>query len=348
MESGSYDETEENDTDISQTNEDGVIEKQIRREYRQYREEMIENRMECIDPNSNLIENILEKVERTFKSVKKPREAVSDSNALYELAILGTERIKNLKCAFRSFNNIEFMEKLKVYIADHSPVNKKEPVTNEEELSSEEEMIPSTRRSQSQKNTSKKYILTQPIIARFGTNVMSYFRILPRPKLLLGSLEKELVLVKKQIVRQRRDKRNDELVRTKIKELDVNSKDHEDNNTVSETERIYNILMKRFRKTKGEPFCFYEVLINPHSFSRTIENIFYVSFLIKDGFAKIFLDEDELPVIAPIENPTVKQSQSADDKKINIQSMISLNKKQWKELIDVFEIDHAFISDPKR
>lgn len=51
---------------------------------------------------------------------------------------------------------------------------------------------------------------------------------------------------------------------------------------------------------------------------------------------------------APIENPTVKQSQSADDKKINIQSMISLNKKQWKELIDVFEIDHAFISDPKR
>lgn len=70
MESGSYDETEENDTDISQTNEDGVIEKQIRREYRQYREEMIENRMECIDPNSNLIENILEKVERTFKSGK--------------------------------------------------------------------------------------------------------------------------------------------------------------------------------------------------------------------------------------------------------------------------------------
>jgi hypothetical protein len=44
--------------------------------------------------------------------VKKPREAVSDSHALHELAILSTERIKNLKCAFRSFNNNEFMEKL--------------------------------------------------------------------------------------------------------------------------------------------------------------------------------------------------------------------------------------------
>ena len=44
--------------------------------------------------------------------VKKAREAVSDSVTLHEIALLGAERIKNLQCAFRSFNNNDFMDKL--------------------------------------------------------------------------------------------------------------------------------------------------------------------------------------------------------------------------------------------
>jgi len=75
---------------------------------------------------------------------------------------------------------------------------------------------------------------------------------MPRPKFLLGSLDKQVVLGKKQVVRQRREKRDDEAVRTKIKELDINSKEHEVNNTVGETERIYKLLVKYFKKTKGK------------------------------------------------------------------------------------------------
>ena len=37
---------------------------------------------------------------------------MSDSHILLELAILGRERIKNVACEFRSFNNIEFLEKI--------------------------------------------------------------------------------------------------------------------------------------------------------------------------------------------------------------------------------------------
>ena len=44
--------------------------------------------------------------------VKKPREGVSDSNILLELAILGKERIRNVHCVFRSFNPSEYIEKL--------------------------------------------------------------------------------------------------------------------------------------------------------------------------------------------------------------------------------------------
>lgn len=186
---------------------------------------------------------------------------------------------------------------------------------------------------------------------RFGNEVMKYFRILPRPKFLLGSLEKELHLTKNKIVRQRKQVSREEVetVRTKIKELDANSKDNETNNTVGETERIYELLKKIFKKvTKGEPLCLYEFMMNPESFSRTIENIFYISFLVKDGYAKIYLDSENLPVIEPIDK-VFKANDRATQKKNteNIQCMISLTKPEWKEIIEVFNIETACIPDPK-
>ena len=123
---------------------------------------------------------------------------------------------------------------------------------NEEESSDDEEQASSPKRN------SKQYVLTKPIITNFGQNIMNYFCLLPRPKFLLGSLEKELILSKKQIVRQKKEKQpTDESKRTKIKELSADSNENEVNNTVGETERIFKIL-KRFYKhsNKGEYYIF--------------------------------------------------------------------------------------------
>lgn len=37
--------------------------------------------------------------------------------------------------------------------------------------------------------------------------------------------------------------------------------------------------------------------VNPNSFSQTVENLFYISFVVKDGFFKVSKDEDGLPTI---------------------------------------------------
>ena len=118
---------------------------------------------------------------------------------------------------------------------------------------------------------------------------------------------------------------------------------------MGETERIYELLKKIFKKvTKGNPLCLYEFMINPDSFSRTIENIFYISFLVKDGYAKIYLDGDKLPVIEPIEKEFRSNDKSNQKKTTdNIQSMISMSKPEWRELIEVFGIENALIPDPK-
>ena len=118
------------------------------------------------------------------------------------------------------------------------------PDDDDEEESSDEE----DERIRSPQRNSKQYVLTKPIISSFGQNIMNYFCLLPRPKFLLGSLEKELILSKKQVVRQKKEKQpEDESKRTKIKELSADSNENEVNNTVGETERIFKIL-KRFYK----------------------------------------------------------------------------------------------------
>lgn len=41
------------------------------------------------------------------------------------------------------------------------------------------------------------------------------------------------------------------------------------------------------------PIPFYGFVVNPHSFSQTVENLFYLSFLVRDGIVYISESEEE-------------------------------------------------------
>lgn len=54
-------------------------------------------------------------------------------------------------------------------------------------------------------------------------------------------------------------------------------------------------MMKKYGLRSTGGICMMKFLINPRSFGQTVENMFYASFLIRDGRVQIEFDEDELP-----------------------------------------------------
>ena len=80
-------------------------------------------------------------------------------------------------------------------------------------------------------------------------------------------------------------------------------------------------------------------------FSRSIENIFHCSFLIRDNSAKLFF-KDGIPLISlpSPENPT---SDVAREDLPSQQLMFSLNMGEWKEFVKLYNLQVAMIEVPK-
>ncbi|KAJ2877526.1 hypothetical protein H4R27_006178, partial [Coemansia aciculifera] len=107
----------------------------------------------------------------------------------------------------------------------------------------------------------------------------------------------------------------------------------QENQTTKLVKTVHKIL------TQVGPINLFQLVINPASFSQSVENIFYVSFLIRDGRAFID-DQSGQPMIEACEPPQQDDYQSGLTKK---QLIFSLDQSTWREIIDVYAIDESII-----
>ncbi|KAI1483373.1 hypothetical protein F4774DRAFT_160464 [Daldinia eschscholtzii] len=86
-------------------------------------------------------------------------------------------------------------------------------------------------------------------------------------------------------------------------------------------------------------------VVNPQSFGQTVENMFYVSFLIRDGRIKIDFDENKLPTLDPVdrEDETATSKHRAQKQ----QAVFSIDMKTWRDIVDAFNITEPIIEHRK-
>ncbi|ELT95762.1 hypothetical protein CAPTEDRAFT_198996 [Capitella teleta] len=108
--------------------------------------------------------------------------------------------------------------------------------------------------------------------------------------------------------------------------------------TSKEVEKIFNILKEAYEEDNS-PICFFEFVINPESFSRTVENIFNCSFLVRDGRVAVSLDDDNFPVIKPCDSERGTKKQKLETNQV----ALSITQPQWRKCVEAFKIRYPMI-----
>lgn len=95
---------------------------------------------------------------------------------------------------------------------------------------------------------------------------------------------------------KKRKKAEEEEIEPEAKVQDVGSSQMKDpDRNVQRMKKLKHILQEETEK-KPNGVDFFETLLNPNSFTQTVENIFDFAFLLRDGSADLQLDKHGLPV----------------------------------------------------
>lgn len=155
------------------------------------------------------------------------------------------------------------------------------------------------------------------------------FRNAPGCTWLYGAIDVEV-----QQVPQRERRKKENLIDAPVKKPDkVKSVEKTDEDLDLHMQAGMKLILKWERSNK-EPLQFWHFVLNPDSFSETIENIFFVSHLVKEKLVYVGLDREGLPVIKAIR----KEQSVSSSNSSSIPVAVTLDPEQWKSLIKTFGI----------
>ncbi|XP_041368748.1 EP300-interacting inhibitor of differentiation 3-like [Gigantopelta aegis] len=286
----------------------------IRKNYRDFISSLQGNQQDLANPSSDSLNEKLLEADKLYEPVRMTREAALDSQALVLIANIGRQKAQALNTEFVRFQPVEFAEKLMTFVSgldahDDSGISRQGWCS-------------------------------------LGQAVQPFFRRMPAFHFMAGSFERGPVQIKKNVGARKglSEKEQTEDKATVPKQMEDFNDSDKNEATTAEVERVHRRLLEVYNEYNKLPICYFEFVTNPHSFGKTIENMFHVSFLVRDGYAKIFLDEDKLPVIEPIEVAgNMTEEERIQSKRQQV--IISLTKQDWQEIIKNFNIQEPVICD---
>lgn len=177
---------------------------------------------------------------------------------------------------------------------------------------------------------------------------------------LLGPLE-----IEKKVITRRGGPRTKDVLSEEVQPDKIEGLQDEQQKQTSLLISIAKRLMV-LEKEEGAPIPFYQFVLNPWSFSESVENIFYMSFLTRDGKVALLFDENGTPVLTTkVKNliadkghgntnnnqsnsPTESQPQARSTKHKKFteglgQIIMDLNMQQWRKLCDLLELTEPTI-----
>ena len=291
----------------------------------------LDNKSEFLQPTNNGLLNTLRKTNSLFKNVKQTSDATLDSRILVDVADIAYSRAKAMAFGTSAATGIdvdEFVGKLITYMRNSPDVHQ----------TSRQRVDDDDRGNDADEGDALDW-------AYLGRSAA--FKGNKRPAtsdFLLGPLS---VQKRQRVQGARRSglKRNAaNIVRPQeLKPSDIQQQ--ETNSTAKMVIQIAKVLDKYLEDNNltndGDGVNYFRFVINPSSFAQTIENIFYVSFLVQEGRAALWESEDGMPLLCLAEAATAEEAKEAGS--VKRQVITTLDMWSWRELVELLDIGGSII-----
>ncbi|KAK7053403.1 hypothetical protein VNI00_004029 [Paramarasmius palmivorus] len=243
-----------------------------------------------------------------LQAVKNPGEATLDSSLLVRLTTSAHQNARNLKSGSGAFDVDDFLSKLVTFMGGRK-MNQRNP--NFEDGDDDND--------------------TPLEWEKIGRKALAKSRRVPVVGFMLGPLSIEQK--KRAAVKRAKLEKNkaDEKRPQEIKEEDISR-------SANETTKNVAIIANKLEET-GEINLF-RFVVNPNDFAQSVENLFYLSFLIRDGKVAMETNAEGEPVIYLCSPPTQSDFEDGLRKR---QLVFEFDMATWKRAIEVFDLKEPII-----
>nr|CAD7409354.1 unnamed protein product [Timema cristinae] len=129
--------------------------------------------------------------------------------------------------------------------------------------------------------------------------------------------------------------RNALMNKQKKKPEDLTEVDEDDDEMLQQMRFVMSVLAEAMKTNDNKPLCYFRFVVDPHSFSNTIENIFHTSFMVRDGLVSLMLN-DGFPEISLIPKKVLEKEKETGTAKSKHALVFPLDMDMWEESLTCF------------
>ncbi|KAI0075023.1 hypothetical protein K474DRAFT_1664727 [Panus rudis PR-1116 ss-1] len=297
----------------------------LRKGYRQLQEGM-----QSSEKDIESVVRTVNKADELFQHVRATAEATLDSNVLLQASTIGIQKARAMKSGSGAFDIDDFISQLVHFMGGRKILNL------EEDDNAGGSRKKSRRRAVEDDADDDDDVYededdnTQLDWEKVGRKAIAKSHRVSTMDFMLGPLSIE-PKIRNAAKRARLEKNKaDEKKPQEITEDDI---------TRSENETTKNVIVLEKLLEQTGKINLFKFIINPNDFGQSVENMFYLSFLIRDG--KCALEtEDGQPVIYACDSPTREDYDQGLKKQ---QIIMEFDMATWRRAIEVFEITQSTI-----
>ncbi|KAJ6587042.1 Nse4 C-terminal-domain-containing protein [Mycena vulgaris] len=280
----------------------------VRKGYRSLAKAVEEQQGNLNEYSAQQLTDQVKKADELFNKVKGPQEATLDSAFLLMASNMGAQKARAMKSGSGSFDVDDFVSKLVTFMGGAK-------LNVDDESDGEDAEANGTRLDWD----------------RIGRKALAQSRRVPAMGFMLGPLSIEQ---KKRTVTKRAKFEKDKAEERRPQELKEEDIARSENETTKNVATLEALLEEEGRTN------LFKFVINPNDFAQSVENIFYLSFLIRDGKVALETDDDGQVMIFICQQPADEDYVSGLKKR---QMVFEFDQATWQRAKEVFEITESII-----